>query len=348
MERCDFESAEANLNRALELEPHNTLAMDILAELLAESGQRDRAKDLLTRSIQIAPDKDFEKYMVLAHLLPGTDAISCYKRGIEAMLVARRTQPPPAPYVPIPPSTLVIPPMIEQQLCHAFCALSELYMTDACYDDNAETECERCLTAALTHNPHSAEAYYLMASMRVSQQRNADALELVRKSYLLWKEQAEKMMRAGTAQEDDAHENHDMHDHAHGPDCDHGEDQEAAFLIPAYPIRHETAKLFIELGEYKEALPILEGLVMAQDEVPSVWYTYAQAHYKLADYTSAFEELVTAKNLIAKGEGMGENEEEDAILVENVTNLDKEVRQKLTEQGISVDTEDTMDDGQDD
>ena len=104
----------------------------------------------------------------------------------------------------------------------------------------------------------------------------------------------------------------------------------------------------MELGENKEALPILEGLVMAQDEVPSVWYTYALAHYNLLDYTSAFECLVTAKGLIAKGEGMGVSEEEDAALVDNVTNLDKEVRQKLTEQGVSVDNEDTMDDGDDD
>ena len=68
-------------------------------------------------------------------------------------------------------------------------------MTDSCYDENAEGECERCLTAALTHNAHSAEAYYLMASMRVSQQRNADALALLRKSHAIWKAKAEQMMR---------------------------------------------------------------------------------------------------------------------------------------------------------
>lgn len=287
--------------------------------------------------------------MVLAQILAGPDAIACYKRGIEAMLVARRTQPPPPPppHILTPPSAFVIPPMIEQQLCHAFCGLSELYMTDACYDDNAETECERCLTAALTHNPHSAEAYFLMASMRVSQQRNAEALALLRKSHELWRAKADQMMRVATGEEAPAHEHHH---HAHGPACDHehgGEDEEAAFLIPAYPIRHGTAKLFVELGEYKEALPILEGLVMAQDEVPSVWYTYAQTHYKLLDYTQAFECLVTAKGLIAKGEGMGMNEEEDAVLVENVTKLDNEVRQKLAEQGVSVDNEDTMEDDED-
>jgi tetratricopeptide (TPR) repeat protein len=279
--------------------------------------------------------------MVLAQILSGADSISCYKRGIEAMLVARRTQPQPPT---ISSSTLIIPPMIEQQLCHAFCALSELYMTDSCYDDNAESECERFLDAALTHNPHSAEAYYIKASMRVSQQRNADALTELRKSYGLWKAKADKQMQVAQS---DAPDEHD-HTHEHGPECNHGgEDDEAAFLIPAYPIRHGIAKLFVELGEYKEALPILEGLVMAQDEVPSVWYTYAQAHYKLLDYTNAFECLVTAKGLIAKGEGMGINEEEDSVLVEGVTNLDKEVKQKLAEQGVSVDTEDTMDDDDD-
>ena len=48
MDRCEFEQAETSLNRALELEPHNTQAMDFLAELLVEGGNKDRAKDIST------------------------------------------------------------------------------------------------------------------------------------------------------------------------------------------------------------------------------------------------------------------------------------------------------------
>lgn len=298
---------------------------------------------MLTKSIQIAPEIDFEKYMNLAQILVGAEAISCYKRGIEVMLAHKRNHPS-VPNVPTPPSTFVVPPMVDQQLCHAYCAIAELYMTDSCFDDDAEKECEKSLNAALHHNPLSADTYYIMASMRVSQQRNPEALELLQKSYGLWKDKFDEMMKTGKAH---------SHEHNEGECCNHDheheEDDEAAFLIPAYPIRHSTAKLFVELGQFKEALPILEGLVMEQDAMPAVWVTYALAHTKLNDYPSAFECLVTAKGLIKKGEGMGMNEEEDEALVEKAEKLDAEVKQKLTEQGIAFETEDdTMDDDDED
>src|SRR5271156_3292874 len=129
--------------------------------------------------------------------------------------------------------------------------------------------------------------------MRVSQQRNADALDLLRKSYNLWREKAEGLMKKGIYKEGDR---------GGEAEDDDDDDEEVALLIPPYPIRHETAKLFLELGQHNDALPILEFLVMSQDEVPSVWYTYALVHCKLLDYTSAYETLVTAKQLIAKGE----------------------------------------------
>merc|ERR1712038_476026 len=37
----------------------------------------------------------------------------------------------------------------RKQLCGAYCSMAELYLTDLCYEPNAEQECERSLTLAL-------------------------------------------------------------------------------------------------------------------------------------------------------------------------------------------------------
>lgn len=265
--------------------------------------------------------------MNLGQILSGNEAVSCYKRGVEVMLIHKRNQPAdPNPLTP------TISP-IDQQLCQAFCALAELYLTDACYDDNAELECEKFLQAALQHNPLSAEAMYLMASMRISQQRPADALPIIQKSYNIWKEKAEELHKGRLEQEEEE-------ENPYAPPRDR--DAEAAAIIPPYDTRHNTARLFIELGHYKDALAILEMLVMENDQSPGVWYTYAQAHMHTVNFTEAFECLATAKKLISR-EGTDDEE-----LVEKVEKLYAEVKQKLAAQGIEVDEQDDDENGMDD
>jgi hypothetical protein len=72
----------------------------------------------------------------------------------------------------------------------------------------------------------------------------------------------------------------------------------------------------------KRAIPILDNLVMTQNYIPGVWYTYALAHYNLGNYKKADKYLLTAKEFIQKGEGMGVNEMEDDTLEEGVEKLE--------------------------
>jgi tetratricopeptide (TPR) repeat protein len=319
-----FDKAEALLRRVLEVDQNNTRAMDLLAEILIEEGNIDPAKDLLQKSIQLAPEVDFSKYMNLGQILSGDEAISCYKRGVEVMLVHKRNHPAP----PVNPFTPSSPALIDQQLSQALCSLAELYLTDACYDPNAERECEKFINAALEHNPQSAEAYYLMASMRISQEKPQDALPLVQKSYNLWKAKALEKHKGK--------ENEEYHPER--DDLEEKPEDEDAWIIPGFETRHNTAKLFIELGQFQDALSILELLVLENDSDPSVWYTYAQAYVHTASLPDAFESLCAAKKLISRDGAEPE-------LVEKVEKLMAEVKGKLNAQGIEVDEQDDEDMG---
>eukprot|EP01111_Echinosteliopsis_oligospora_P003481 TRINITY_DN1548_c0_g1_i2.p1 TRINITY_DN1548_c0_g1~~TRINITY_DN1548_c0_g1_i2.p1 ORF type:complete len:200 (-),score=64.83 TRINITY_DN1548_c0_g1_i2:436-1035(-) len=158
--------AEKFLRKALSKDPKFSKAMDCLSQVLIETGDIAGAKEMLKKSIEVAPEEDFNKYMNLGQITGGDDAIQCYKKGIWIMLkIKQQTQNNISRNTPL-----------DLQLCQAYCSLGEMYLTDACYDDNAEKECHDSLQEALKHNPQSAEAYYLLASMRISQKMNPDAL----------------------------------------------------------------------------------------------------------------------------------------------------------------------------
>ena len=62
--------------------PNDTLIMDQYTDLLVQLGESDKAKQLIERSIQLNPDRDGHKYLNLAEMLNGADAVQMYNRGI--------------------------------------------------------------------------------------------------------------------------------------------------------------------------------------------------------------------------------------------------------------------------
>jgi hypothetical protein len=69
----------------LEIEPDNTAVMDSAAELLAELGDADGAKELIVRSIELMPSHGYEKFVLLGHLEANMDAIYAFERGLELL-----------------------------------------------------------------------------------------------------------------------------------------------------------------------------------------------------------------------------------------------------------------------
>ncbi|EGC38879.1 hypothetical protein DICPUDRAFT_53050 [Dictyostelium purpureum] len=285
-----FDKALECFKNALILEPENTLVMDTIGEILLESGDLEQAKSYFYKSIQVNSDDSATKYMNLGQLVGGDDALKCYNKGVEIMerelkkLIALTPTGEEQNKVPKPlkpqqldddndeekmddeeeeeeeeeESPIAI---IKAQLCSALCSKAELYLTDQCFDDDAETQCETSLLKAIEYSPYSPEPYSLMASMKISQVKNTDAIQYLNKSYSLW-------------------ETSDIDDR------------------PEFDYRYNIALLFIELKQNRTAVDILEQLVNEQDNIAEVWYTLGVVYNSLDEPLSAQDCLSTAKDLL--------------------------------------------------
>ncbi|KAN0037947.1 hypothetical protein ACTA71_000119 [Dictyostelium dimigraforme] len=289
-----FDKALTSFEKALKLDSSNTLVMDTIGEILIENGDIEKAKSYFLKSIQTDPEDSPSKYMNLGQLVGGDDALKCYRKGIEIMeRDLKKTIKEIGPkyndleHIPRPLKSTVDgndediiyesdedDPIIQlkQQLCSALCSISELYLTDQCFDDDAEDQCESNLKRAITYSPNSPEPYSLMASMKISQVKNQEAIEYLNKSYQLW-------------------ENSDIDDR------------------PEFDYRFNISLLFIELKENRTAVDILEQLVNEQDNIAELWYTLGVVYNNLTEPLSAQECLITAKELLKIAAPQGRDEE---------------------------------------
>lgn len=76
-----------------------------------QCGELDTARVILGRAITLEPDSGHSKYLSMAQLLSGKEALGMYKKGLEIIQEEKGS---------------------KRELSNAFCAVAELYMTDLC------------------------------------------------------------------------------------------------------------------------------------------------------------------------------------------------------------------------
>ncbi|GAM18821.1 hypothetical protein SAMD00019534_019960 [Acytostelium subglobosum LB1] len=152
--------------------------------------------------------------------------------------------------------------ILKDQICSALCSLAELYLTDECFDEEAEVKCETHLRKAIEYTPMSPEPYSLLASMKISQVKNDDALDLLNHSYSLW-----------SSLEVDQR--------------------------PSLEYRYGIAQMFVELDQCRTAVDILETLVYEQDNIAEIWHTLGVVYDRLKEPRSALECLESAAQLLS-------------------------------------------------
>ena len=74
--------------RALAMAPQNTNIMDALADALIQIGDTPEALDLLVQSTSIAPHENPFKWLYLAQLQNGSDALESFNRAIAVLSCA--------------------------------------------------------------------------------------------------------------------------------------------------------------------------------------------------------------------------------------------------------------------
>jgi tetratricopeptide (TPR) repeat protein len=162
------ELAASFFERALSLEPDNTDIMDGYADILLQIGRMDEALHLLRRSTSLAPQDNCFKWFFLAQLLNGRDALVAYTAGIRYINELLSSTHDKSHV-----------DSMKKQLAKAHVSIAELYLTDLCFEENAESLSENAVSNAFSVIPDLIDAKQTLASIRLSQNRPKDASDLM-------------------------------------------------------------------------------------------------------------------------------------------------------------------------
>jgi len=159
--RFDVKTACKFYERALEMDSKNDSIMDALASACLEIGDVDRAEKLFRTSISIAPNNGYEKYLYMAQIVGGHEAVQFTLKGISLTNETGERK------------------MVSAS---AYCSLAELYMTDLIGEKDSEQKCEFYVQKSIEMDgKFGIEPIQALASLRVLQSRKEEATDAMKK-----------------------------------------------------------------------------------------------------------------------------------------------------------------------
>lgn len=88
---------------------------------------------VLARSILLEPEEGPDKYLYMAQLYEGRRALEYYEKGLELLLrkLGERAE-----------GAKEGEAVLKQRVCMAYCSVAELFLTDLCFEPDAEAQCQ--------------------------------------------------------------------------------------------------------------------------------------------------------------------------------------------------------------
>lgn len=249
-----YEEASQACQKVLELDPANVKALEMLASIHIENADISEAQSMLMQCVELCPDDGYSKYFSLAQLASGREAVDFYHKGIS--IIQKKLENPEG--------ASAAEASQETPLCRvlsdAYCSVAELYMTDCCFEDDAENICKKSIESAIEADESNPDAHQCLANFHLVKGEIEESKAAINRNLSLWLPQY-KAISEGEASSG-ASEN---------------------FQPPGYDSRINTSKMLIELEMLNEASEVLEGLVAEDDEVIEVWYLLGWSHYLHGD-----------------------------------------------------------------
>lgn len=75
--------------------------------------------------------------------------------------------------------------MLKSQMAKAYCSIGEIYLTDLCYEENAEEKCEEAIGRAIAVDEDSMDGQQGVSRILFSHRRSLLCALLLRNSYVL-------------------------------------------------------------------------------------------------------------------------------------------------------------------
>jgi len=175
----EYDNAIKTLERNIKKYPNETSFLDLYGDLNIQIGDIDKAREMLLKSIEMAPTSGASKYMNLGQITGGAEAMKCYQRGIE-ILNEEKNQ------LMLNNGDENVIKNYNNNIISALCSIAELYMTDECEEENAEEECEKVLMEAVKIDDKNYEVLQLVGSFKISQNKKDEAINYLMQSRENW------------------------------------------------------------------------------------------------------------------------------------------------------------------
>ncbi|KAJ2368929.1 hypothetical protein H4S02_001917 [Coemansia sp. RSA 2611] len=235
MDDNDYGTALQCVVKAIEADENNTQALLLAAIIQLETGDMEPAINCLLRCVEISPDRGFEKYMYLGQFAVELESVGYFQHGVDALQRDLDEVPKESDQAAV----------LRRKMAEAYVAMTEIYLTDCCFESDAEKKCEEYLERGCKADDSCPEVHQTMASVRLSQNRPDDARECIAKSMSLWA----------------------------------AKDQTDLSQIPTYENRLALVRLLLELDDKERALSVMEHLQKEDDENIDLWYLYGWTYY---------------------------------------------------------------------
>lgn len=279
LEQADVEGCIARLEPVIQKDPNDMAALHLLGEALLEQGEPARAYEVLQKCAADDPTGQkggIEKFLWLGQLSGGREGVAWYDKGLTGL----REQLSAAP----------ADEQLKRKAVKALCGVIEIWMTDLCMEPEAEQSCEALIAEAMMTEDGVPEAWSVLGSIRISQQRDDDARDALTKAWSLYQTAAEV-----------------------GPED-----------IPSLV---RLAQSSMEMGQYEQVIDVTAAVNQLDDQVPDPYYLNGLAHKMLSESTTDRER---ARHFVGAREAWTallalDREEMDPEMYDAVSNLINDV-----------------------
>jgi len=191
--QCDYDLALQFVDRVLEREENNVEARELKGVVEMESGDVDKAKEIFLSLVPPSPTAPDpappSAHLYLAQLFSDDDpstALQHYQTAVSALVAKLGSKGKEK--ADETAAALEEEQEVRNMVVRACCSMVDIWMTDLCFEPEAETSCEEILKQALATDADNTEALLSLASVRMSQQRPDEAEQCVRKVWSTWEE----------------------------------------------------------------------------------------------------------------------------------------------------------------
>jgi tetratricopeptide (TPR) repeat protein len=284
LETGNFDAAVTAYERASALAPQNAEVLSSYAEALIEAGQPEGAEAALRKSIELAPNTGFEKYMYLAQLLGNTmDAVSISRKGVEVMRRERSTASG---------GNAARQEELSGYEVSALCGIAEVLLgvieesQDQAVAERLDRDVELAVGEALAvckeGTAGEMEASMALANLRLSQGRVHDA-RLAMQRVVSTMQQGLDALEAGGGGDESI--------------------IDGLSKLPPLEIRVAIGKQLAEVSLWEDAVRVLSSTMWECDFNIEVWCMLALAYHNLSEREDALEAVASARRAVENPDG---------------------------------------------